>query len=597
VNKRQKLIFHWSLYFIAGIAIFGILAVLTELGKDPAAYNEDGSIDGLTSVLEREVDEKMLRFKFEEISIQAGIDFQHFPFKRQSQLPEDMGSGLAWGDYDNDGDDDLFMVNFQSNINKENQTEALAHHVLYQNDGNGHFIDVTEQLGLDKPSFGMSAAWGDFDNDQDLDLYIGNYGSNQLYRNDGQSGFVEITELANVIDNQFSASVSWGDFNNDGWIDLYICNYVDYIFENTIQGEIQLSSATEIPFTINPSSYDAVANKLYQNNGDGTFKNVAKLAGVDNPDGRSLVAAWFDYDNDGFQDLYIANDISSNGVYHNLGNGTFKDIGAQSLAADYRGAMGLAVGDFDRDSDFDLFVTHWLAQENALYRNNSSLNWKDDTGNKRLFFIDEAEVMGLGQISLKMVGWSTSFADFDNDGLLDLWVVNGNTLQNEMDNSLLEPQQLHFFRQEKSSGFYEISKHASSGIKPFVGRGGAQSDFDKDGKVDVAIMRFGQTPLLLKNISVTNNHWITLRLSQIGGNTRALGARVQVRTNNDVMQSAQVGSQGLYLSQNSTDLHFGLNTSDLIDEIKIYWPDGQEQILKDINANQIISLQHKAQYN
>jgi hypothetical protein len=595
VNKRQKLIFHWALYFVAGVAVFALLAMFTEFGKDPAAYNEDGSIDGLTSVLEREVDEKMLRFKFEEVSQQAGIDFQHFPFKRQSLLPEDMGSGLAWGDYDNDGDDDLFLVNFQANIDQKTSIDELAHHKLYRNDGKGSFSDVTEQLGLKNPSFGMSAAWGDFDNDNDLDLFIGNYGANQFYRNDGDSGFVEITELAKISDNHFSASVSWGDFNNDGWIDLYICNYVEFINDDSMQGETQQQYATEIPFTINPSSYDAVANKLYKNNGDGTFDDVAELAGVNNPDGRSLVAAWFDYDNDGYQDLYIANDISSNGVFHNQGDGTFKDIGAISLAADYRGAMGLAVGDFDRDSDLDLFVTHWLAQENALYRNNSSLNWKDDQGNKRLFFVDEGEVMGLGQISLKMVGWSTSFTDFDNDGLLDLWVVNGNTLQNEYDNSLLEPQQLHLFRQESGSGFYEISSHASKGIEPFVGRGGAQADFNNDGKIDLAIMRYGQSPLLLKNTSKTNNNWLTLRLSQSGGNTRALGARVQLRTK-DIWQTAQVGSQGLYLSQNSTDLHFGLNEIKVVDEIKIFWPDGQLQELKNINTNQLLNLQHEAKY-
>jgi len=598
MNKRQKLLLHWCLYFIVGVVALITITILMSNDKDPAALNSDGSISGLTSVLDRQVDDNMKQFSFTDVSVESGLLFQHFPAIRKSLLPEDMGSGVAWGDFNNDGFVDLFLVNFQGNIQPINdKPNPKGNHALYKNNGDGTFTNVTEEAGLAKKSFGMAAAWGDYDNDNDLDLYISNYGHNTLYRNDGSDGFIDVSQMALVDDAGFGAGVAWGDFNRDGLIDLYVCNYVDFINDDSKKGAMQQQYATEIPFTINPSSYDASVNRLYKNNGDGTFTEVAELAGVGNKDGRSLVAAWFDFDNDGYQDLYIANDISSNGVYHNQGDGTFKDIGASSLAADYRGAMGLAVGDYDNDEDLDLFVTHWLAQENALYRNNVSLNWENDDGSKRIFFVDEGEIMGLGQISLKTVGWSTSFTDFDNDGLLDLWVVNGSTLQLEVDNTQMQGQQLHLFRQQKDKGFFEISQYAGADLStPFVGRGGATADYNNDGKMDLAIQRHGDTALLLKNTAnSTGNNWIKFKLRQIGKNTRALGARIKVKTG-DIWQTAQVGSQGSYLSQNNTDVHFGMGHYKQIDEVVIYWADTSIEKLKNIKANQTINLTHQAQY-
>jgi len=593
MNKRQKLLLKWSIYFTLGVFALIALAFFTEFGKDPAALNEDGSVEGLTSVLDRQVDDKMKQFSFVEVSKQAGINFKHFPSKRQSLLPEDMGSGVAWGDYNNDGFVDLFLVNFKGSINDD---KASGLHALYRNNGDGTFKNVTAQVGLGTPSYGMGAAWGDFDNDDDLDLYISNYGANQLYRNDGDAGFTDVSSQAGVAHTGFSAGVTWGDFNRDGLIDLYVCNYVEFINDSSMNSNMKKQYSTEIPFTINPSSYDATGNQLYQNNGDGTFTDVAKQAGVDNKEGRSLVAAWFDFDNDGFQDLYIANDISENGVFHNNQDGTFTDIGASSLAADYRGAMGLAVGDYDNDQDLDLFVTHWLAQENALFRNNVSMNWKTDDGKKKIFFVDEGEIMGLGQISLRTVGWSTSFTDFDNDGLLDLWVVNGSTLQQEADNSLLVPQQLHLFRQQAGKGFYEISQYAGKELaKEFVGRGGAQADFNNDGKMDLVIMRYGDSPLLLENTAKNQANWIKFRLRQQGKNTRALGARIKIRTG-DIWQTTEIGAQGLYLSQNNTDVHFGIGTHIQIDEAKINWTDGTEQKIENISINQLHNINHISDY-
>ena len=264
-----------------------------------------------------------------------------------------------------------------------------------------------------------------------------------------------MTDVAGVGDDRFSAGCAWGDYDRDGRIDLYVCTYVR--FEYREQDRIRAGqNRDEVnPYTINPSSYPADTNMLYHNNGDGTFTNVAEQVGVADPEGRSLGVVWFNFDDDAWVDLYVANDVSANGVYRNMGDGSFADVGAESLAADYRGAMGLAVGDYENDGDFDLFVTHWVAQENALFTNIASdLVSDDDQRRHPVFFSDTSDSVGLGQMSLRMVGWATGFADFDNDGQLDLWVVNGSTLQMRDDPTRLEPQRPHVFRQKPPRGFF-----------------------------------------------------------------------------------------------------------------------------------------------
>jgi len=292
----------------------------------------------------------------------------------------------------------------------------------------------------------------------------------------------------------------------------------------------------------------------------------------------------------------VANDVSANAVYRNLGNGSFEDIGAKSLAADYRGAMGMAVGDYEADGDLDLFVTHWLAQENAFYENMFSEGLLDDQGQRRLFFMDSAELLGLGQISLKTVGWATGMVDFDNDSFLDLWVVNGDTLERNDDSTKLKPQRMALFRHQPGKGFFDVGSQAIPLLaEPFVGRGGAHADYDGDGKMDLAVIRFGERPLLLHNISSGDNHWLKIRLRQQGGNTFALGARVKVQIGERV-QYAQVGADGSYLSQHDSDLHFGLGESANVDRLTIIWPDGHSDVHEQVVADQLLELQHQARF-
>jgi hypothetical protein len=566
-----------------------VAVVMLSQRGDPMAPGEDGSIDGLTSVLARETTDEMVTIALQDQTSESGIEFKHFPDTRRSVLPEDMGSGAAWGDFDDDGDQDLFLVNFAASI-----LEPLPDRVgagssrLYRNEGDGRFVDVTESAGLGKPMRGNGAAWGDFDADGDLDLYVSGWGQNRLYRND-DGIFTDVAAAAGVDDDGFGTGLAWFDADGDGWIDLYVCNYVDFQYREDDLARREKQYGAEVPFTLNPSSYKAEPNRLYHNNGDGTFTDVAKSAGVDDSTGRSLGAAPFDFDLDGDVDLYVANDVSANGVFLNRGDGTFEDIGASSLAADYRGAMGMAVGDMDRDNDFDLFVTHWIAQENAAFENMHSADWKDDDGNRRMFFMDSAEMLGLGQVSLKTVGWSTGFADFDNDGLDDLWVVNGHTLEDEQDETKLRPQHMQLFRQVPDEGFYDLGAAASESIaSPLVGRGGASADYDGDGLIDLLVVEQGGVPRLLRNTSQSTGHQLVVQLRQPPPNTRALGAVVRVLTP-DGTQMRQVGGQAAYLSQDMLDLHFGLGGFEQAD-VEITWPEGDTSSISSVPADSVLRV-------
>ncbi len=582
-NKRHQLMVRWSVVTIVIAVAIAALFVWKNSRVDPMARNDDGSVSGLTSVLKRTVDPEMVTLAFEDVTAQSGINFSHFNVTRNSLLPEDMGSGLAWGDYDNDGDDDLFVVNFSGDILGEQPTGACA---LFQNNGDGTFKDVSKETNTDIVLYGMAPTWADYDDDGDLDLYITAYGENVLLRNDNNT-FSDVSAISGVDDAQFGAGASWVDYDQDSDLDLYVTNYVDFTFTNDDIQESQKQYGAEVPFTLNPSSYPAQSNLLYRNNGDGTFTDVAQISGVDDKGGRSLGATWFDFEGDGDVDLYVANDVSKNGVYQNNGDGTFTDIGAISLAADYRGAMGLAVGDVDTDGDDDLLVTHWVAQENALYENMLG-EWGDSS---RVSFMDTAEDHGLGQISLHMVGWATGLVDLDNDGLLDLWVVNGHTLEEEKNQTQLQKQKMQLFRQVAGEGFYEIGIQACAVLsEPFVGRGGAHADFDNDGDMDIAVLKFGEGVLLLENKAETTGNWLRVHLSQPQPNIFALGATVSARVG-DVVRTKQVGVDGSYLSQHQMDVQFGLGDAKIIDELIVTWPGGTRTVRTEIAVDQLIHVQ------
>ncbi len=330
---------------------------------------------------------------FTDITKAAGLaSFRQFQGPRSSQLPEDMGSGVAWGDFDNDGFDDLFVVSGGGSLDLPDS--ELAPSVLYRNLGDGRFEKVNgfPELRIR----GMGAAWGDYDNDGRLDLVVTSYDRIYLFHNNADGTFTDISHITGLDHYRgFWSGVSWGDYNRDGYLDLYVCGYVKYKREeqNAIASSTQFG--LEVPFTLNPASFEPERNLLFRNNGNGTFTEIAKELGVDNPDGRSLSALWHDFDGDGWPDLYVANDISENKLYLNR-HGKFVDAGRSAWVEEYRGSMGLAAGDFDRDGDDDLFISHWIAQGYALYQSLLS-EQKGMANGSELHFTDVAANMGMGQ--------------------------------------------------------------------------------------------------------------------------------------------------------------------------------------------------------
>ncbi|HXG33786.1 MAG TPA: CRTAC1 family protein [Bryobacteraceae bacterium] len=589
LTRRKRLMIKYALAGLGGV-LAGSAALLV-IRDRPKPYAPGEAVEGITSELSRTLPADYPRLQFRDVAAQAGVRFRHFHGKRSTQLPEDMGSGAAWGDYDNDGDWDLYLVNIAGPLtaSPEQLASSPACNRLYRNNGDGTFTDVTAAAGVGFCGVGMGAAWADYDNDGHADLVVTSYDRLVLYHNRGDGTFEDTTRRAGLEKFRgFWAGASWSDYDRDGWVDLYVCGYVKYRFQPEFVGKSSKQYSEVIPFMLNPSSYRPERNLLFRNNGDGTFAEVARQAGVDNPNGRSLSAAWADFDNDGWPDLYVANDISDNVMYRNLGNGRFEDVSHAAWVADYRGAMGLAVGDYDRDGDLDLFVTHWLAQENAFYWN---LRLSHANGGARgpLKFTDIADMMGLGQIALQDIGWGTSFFDYDNDGRLDLFVVNGSTLQEEADPSRLVPMKNRLFWQRNSEeGFFETS--AVSGAvfsERRVGRGAAFADYDGDGDVDIVIINHGGPPLLLRNEGGNRNHWLKVRLRTSRSNRSGFGARVEVEAGG-VRQIEEIGAQPSYLSQNAAEAHFGLGRQAVADRVTVRFPSGVVRELRQVPANQTV---------
>jgi hypothetical protein len=562
------------------------------LSKPQAHYQPGEKIAGLTAELARSIPPDYPRIKFVDVAKAAGIHFQHFSGRRSIQLPDDMGSGAAWGDYDNDGWLDLFVANQAGPITMtpEEIKHSPATCALYHNNGDGTFTEISAQAGVDFRGCCMAAAWGDYNNDGWIDLFVSCYGENVFYQNNGDGSFTDRTKATRLGGLKgFWESAAWTDFNRDGFLDLYVCGYVKYVYQETQQ--ITLQYDVEVPASLNPSSFEPERNLLYRNNGNGAFTEMAQKAGVANPQGRSLSAAWCDFDEDGWLDLYVANDVSDNVMFRNLGNEKFEDISHTAWVADYRGAMGLGVGDWDGDQDMDIFITHWIAQENALYSNLHAQLVELQTSSKGLRFMDEADRFGLGQIALDFIGWGTSFFDYNNDGKLDLFVVNGSTFQQKEKPWLLEPMSYQlFWNRGAKEGFYEIG--AVSGEifeRKYVGRGAAFGDYDNDGDVDIFVVENGGPGMLLRNEGGNQGHWLAVHLEGRKSNRQGIGARLRVVAGEGA-QIRQVGAQASYCSQNSLLEHFGLGNTAKVDTLEIIWPSGRRQTLQNLAADQTVKV-------
>ena len=566
-------------------------------------YRPGEQIAGITAELLRAVPSDHPRVTFTEVTKAAGIKYVNFSGARSSQLPEDMGSGAAWGDFDDDGWADLAIANEVGpmTMTPEQQKASPARTTLYRNNRDGTFTDVTDATGIDVRGWAMAAAWADYDNDGRLDLLITAYGHSVLYHNDGNGRFSDRSTASGVgIPEGFWTGAAWGDYDRDGFLDLYVTGYVQYTTRLS-SGAPGLTDV-ENPASINPASFSGERKLLFHNNRNGTFTERASAAGVDNLGGRGLAAAWVDFDGDGWTDLYVGNDVSDNFLFLNKHDGTFEDITHAAHVADYRSSMGIAVGDWNGDGRQDLFLTHWLAQGSALYDNvppTSSAPTPTASAPAParpaklppVMFMDESDRYGVGQVSLDFIGWGTSFIDYDLDGRLDIFVVNGSTLQRRDDPSKLVPMRSQlFWNRGPDEGFFEVSPVSGdffAGV--YVGRGAAFADYDNDGDIDAFVTTNGGPAYLLRNDGETSNHWLQVDVRGTKANPQGVGATVRIVAGG-IRQVRQVGAQASYLSQNSLIETFGLGAFTTVDTLEVIWPGGARDIRTGVAANQRMKI-------
>ena len=590
-TRRQRLLVATAsagLLFLVGTA-----GVVWRTHARTGGYRPGESVEGLTADLARSIPADHPKVVFTDVTRAAGIDFRQFSGTRTSEIPEDMGSGAAWGDYDNDGWLDLVVANEVGPIDmpEADRARSPARATLYHNNHDGTFTDVTAQSGIDFRGWGMGVSWADYDNDGRVDLLITAYGHNVLYHNDGGGRFSDRSMESGIgAPEGFWTAAAWGDYDKDGLLDVYITGYVKFTRD---LGDAKGKYDAENPASINPLSFKGERNLLFHNDGNGKFTELARKLGVDDPDGRGLAATWVDLDDDGWPDLYVGNDESSNALFRNLGNGTFANVAEGARVMDYRSSMGIAVGDWNGDGYQDLFLTHWIAQGNALYDNQLGMPHPSGAGSAppAVTFMDDADRFGLGQSSLDFIGWATSFIDYDDDGKLDLFIVNGSTLQDrDHPTQLVAMQSKLYWNRGAQDGFFDLSPVSGDYFQhAYVGRGAAFGDYDNDGDVDVFVVNHGGPGILLRNDGGNRNHWLQVELRGTKSNRQGIGAKLRVVAGGTA-QVRQIGAQGPYLSQNSLIETFGLGALGGVDSLVVAWPSGTRQVLTNVNANQRITV-------
>jgi enediyne biosynthesis protein E4 len=514
--------------------------------------------------------------QFADVTAKAGITFVHSSAATpEKYMFETFGSGVAWIDYDNDTFPDLFFVNGAPG----------SSNALYHNNKNGTFTDVTARAGVaggGSKVYRTGAAVGDYDNDGDLDLYVTAFGPDTLYRNNGDGTFADVTTTAGVAGpvDEWSTSSGFFDFDRDGDLDLFVVTYLDYkTRDNPYCGQ----RGEGRRMYCHPTMFDGMADRLYQNNGNGTFTDISQQAGIANPAGKGLGVVFCDFDRDGDTDVYVANDTVRNFLYRNDGAGKFTDV-AYGAGVGFdpngkpRAGMGVDCADVDGNGFPDIVVTNFSEEYDALFMN----------GGKGVFE-DDAVKAGLGSGFLSL-GFGAKFYDADNDGDLDLHITNGHVIDNV---SMYQPKLTYAQKDElyENTGarkFVDVAERAGAALQvPRVGRGLAVADFDNDGALDVAITSVGRPAVVLRNAGARQGHWISLRAQGSKSNSFGLGATVEVHTAEGV-QVREISNVASYLSSNDVRLHVGLGSSKVAQRIEIRWPSGTKQTLTDVPANQVL---------
>lgn len=525
---------------------------------------------------------------YRDVTDEVGIRFQHSSGTRSSLLPEDMGSGAGFADVDNDGDVDLYVVNIPGPLKQDgNPAPPGPTNVLYRNNGDGTFTDITEMAGVGHRGYGMGCVFADYDGDGAIDLYVTNYGANVLYHNNGDGTFRDVTGTAGVECELWSTGAAFADVDGDNDLDLYVCNYVTYDLEKLERmKEESLQSGKPVPSALNPHVFEPQDNVFYRNNGNGTFTDVTAEVGIAAPGGRSMQAIFSDLDADNDLDLYVANDTSVNYTYRNDGSGVFTDVSAESWAADFRGSMGVTAGDYDGDGDVDLFMSHWVDEENALYRNLLA----EDADAEHIRFVDESYTAMLAEESIKEIGWGTAFFDYDNDGDLDIFVTNGSTFQELKRPQVLIPQRDALFRNDGDGTFTDMSEITGIAALPVrVGRGATFGDYDNDGDVDIFIVNNHARPTLLRNDGGNRNNWLHVELIGTNANRNAVGAKILVKTVNQT-QMREIYAGDSYMSFNSFIAEFGVGSATQVESLQVIWSNGDTQTLHNVPTNQRLRI-------
>ena len=534
---------------------------------------------------------------FHDIAAQAGLTVSHISSREKYYVIESMSGGVGLFDCDNDGKLDIVMVN-GSTVDRYKQSGGDPLVTLWHQDANLKFTEITEKAGLTRKGWGMGVAVADFDNDGNLDLFVTGYGGNALYRNKGNCTFEDVTDKAGVRGGGFSTGAAWADYDRDGNVDLFVSRYV-HVDMNDLPafGSTKFCQFKGAPVQCGPWGMEGETDLLYHNRGDGTFEEVSKKAGVDDPEKYyGLGATWGDYDNDGWPDLFVADDATPNHLYHNNHNGTFSDeamVGGIALNSEGQalGSMGVTWGDYDHSGRLSMFITEFADQPNTLYRNQGFQNLGSQNHGPR-GFEDVAMPSHLGQPSLPLVGWGTTFFDMDNDGWLDLFVANGHVYP-QMDTvkgsaAYAEPILLH--RNLRNGAFEEVSKAAGLADIPLKSRRGAAfGDIANNGNIDIVVLNVGEPPSLLFNTNKIANHRVIFRLVGTKSNRAAIGARVTIH-GGGMTQFDEVRGGGSYLSQNDLRLHFGLGSATRIDSVEVRWPSGKVETLKDVPADKIYTI-------
>ena len=530
-----------------------------------------------------------------EVTREAGLTFVHQSAAEKKYIVESMGGGVAVFDFDRDGWLDLYLLN-SSTVEGALAGKARPKAALYRNLGNGTFREVASAAGLADPGWAMGVAVADYDNDGWDDLYVTCFGPNRLFRNRGNGTFEEVTKRAGVGDDRFSTGAAWGDYDRDGDLDLAVANYVGFSLNDLPQfGKGPLCQYKNLSVQCGPRGLPGAGDSLYRNNGDGTFTNVSAQAGVDDAAGYyGLGVVWSDLDEDGWPDLFIANDATPNYFYRNNRDGTFREDGLVSgLTVDEngleQGCMGVALGDYDRDGRIDLFVTNFAEQYNTLYRNLGDGVFTD---------LSRASQVAAGSVPL--VGWGTSFFDADHDGWLDLLVVNGHVypqVEGAFPGGAYRQPKL-FYRNRGDGTFAEESTTRSTALaQRRASRGAAWGDYDNDGDLDLLVNELDGSPMLLRNEGGNRaGSWLSLKLEGTRSNRSAIGARVTLRAGSRRYVD-EVRAGGSYLSHSDRRLHFGLGSATHVDEIEIQWPSGVVETLPRQAVNQFLTLREPAGEN